>query len=65
MTGYGQPEDVARGLEAGFDHYLVKPVGLDALLPLSGPWRRSRPAPSGPYLPSWRARRCTASSMRS
>jgi signal transduction histidine kinase/ActR/RegA family two-component response regulator len=34
MTGYGQPEDVARGLEAGFDHYLVKPVGLDALLPL-------------------------------
>ncbi|MGB9107401.1 MAG: hybrid sensor histidine kinase/response regulator [Telluria sp.] len=36
MTGYGQPEDVARGLEAGFDHYLVKPVGLDALLPLIG-----------------------------
>jgi signal transduction histidine kinase/ActR/RegA family two-component response regulator len=36
MTGYGQPEDLARGLEAGFDHYLVKPVGLDALLPLIG-----------------------------
>jgi signal transduction histidine kinase/ActR/RegA family two-component response regulator len=36
MTGYGQPEDQARGLEAGFDHYLVKPVGLDALLPLIG-----------------------------
>jgi signal transduction histidine kinase/ActR/RegA family two-component response regulator len=36
MTGYGQPEDHARGLEAGFDHYLVKPVGLDALLPLVG-----------------------------
>jgi signal transduction histidine kinase/ActR/RegA family two-component response regulator len=36
MTGYGQPEDVARGLEAGFDHYLVKPVGLEALLPLIG-----------------------------
>jgi signal transduction histidine kinase/ActR/RegA family two-component response regulator len=34
MTGYGQPEDLARGHEAGFDHYLVKPVGLDALLPL-------------------------------
>jgi signal transduction histidine kinase/ActR/RegA family two-component response regulator len=36
MTGYGQPEDVARGMEAGFDHYLVKPVGLQALLPLIG-----------------------------
>jgi two-component system, sensor histidine kinase len=34
LTGYGQPEDEARGREAGFDHYLVKPVGLDALLPL-------------------------------
>jgi CheY-like chemotaxis protein/two-component sensor histidine kinase len=34
LTGYGQPEDQARGLEAGFDHYLVKPVRLDALLPL-------------------------------
>jgi signal transduction histidine kinase/ActR/RegA family two-component response regulator len=36
MTGYGQAEDQARGLEAGFDHYLVKPVGLAALLPLIG-----------------------------
>jgi signal transduction histidine kinase/ActR/RegA family two-component response regulator len=34
LTGYGQQEDQARGLEAGFDHYLVKPVGLEALLPL-------------------------------
>jgi len=36
MTGYGQPEDEARGREAGFDHYLVKPVSLDTLLPLIG-----------------------------
>jgi DNA-binding response OmpR family regulator len=36
LTGYGQPEDQARGLEAGFDHYLVKPVRLEALLPLIG-----------------------------
>jgi len=36
LTGYGQQEDQARGLEAGFDHYLVKPVGLAALLPLIG-----------------------------
>jgi signal transduction histidine kinase/CheY-like chemotaxis protein len=26
MTGYGQPEDRLRALEAGFDTYLVKPV---------------------------------------
>ena len=36
MTGYGQPEDEARGREAGFDHYLVKPVALEALLALIG-----------------------------
>jgi CheY-like chemotaxis protein len=26
MTGYGQPEDRRRALQAGFDTYLVKPV---------------------------------------
>jgi len=26
MTGYGQPEDRRRAIEAGFDTYLVKPV---------------------------------------
>ena len=26
MTGYGQPEDRRRALQAGFDAYLVKPV---------------------------------------
>jgi CheY-like chemotaxis protein len=26
MTGYGQPEDRLRALQAGFDSYLVKPV---------------------------------------
>jgi CheY-like chemotaxis protein/two-component sensor histidine kinase len=34
VSGYGQPEDRARGLEAGFDHYLVKPVALEGLLAL-------------------------------
>jgi signal transduction histidine kinase len=28
MSGYGQPEDVARTREAGFDHHLVKPVPI-------------------------------------
>lgn len=31
LTGYGQPEDAAEALAAGFDYHLVKPVDLDAL----------------------------------
>jgi signal transduction histidine kinase len=34
LSGYGQAEDRARATEAGFDHYLVKPVNPDALLAL-------------------------------
>jgi signal transduction histidine kinase len=32
LTGYGQPEDVRRAREAGFDEHLVKPVDLRRLL---------------------------------
>ena len=31
LTGWGQPEDRQRTLEAGFDHHLVKPVEAEAL----------------------------------
>jgi PAS domain S-box-containing protein len=31
LTGYGQPEDKQRALEAGFDEHLVKPVEIDIL----------------------------------
>ncbi len=31
LTGYGQPDDQRRALEAGFDYHLVKPVDLEAL----------------------------------
>lgn len=31
VTGHGRPEDKARALDAGFDHYLVKPVDEIAL----------------------------------
>jgi CheY-like chemotaxis protein len=33
-TGYGQPEDLRRSREAGFDYHLIKPIDLDHLLPL-------------------------------
>ena len=29
LSGYGQPEDVQRSREAGFDAHLVKPVDFD------------------------------------
>ena len=31
VTGWGQPEDLRRTAEAGFDHHLVKPPDLDVL----------------------------------
>lgn len=34
VTGWGQPQDQARGREAGFDQHLVKPLDLDQLLRL-------------------------------
>jgi CheY-like chemotaxis protein len=34
VSGYGQPEDLRRAKEAGFDHHLVKPVDYDALITL-------------------------------
>jgi CheY-like chemotaxis protein len=31
VTGWGQEEDKRRSQEAGFDHHLIKPVGLAAI----------------------------------
>jgi CheY-like chemotaxis protein len=31
LTGYGQPSDRRRAMDAGFDHHLVKPVTIAAL----------------------------------
>jgi CheY-like chemotaxis protein len=31
LTGYAQPEDVARAKDAGFDKHLAKPLEIDAL----------------------------------
>ena len=32
VSGYGQPEDLRRSKEAGFDHHLVKPVDYEVLM---------------------------------
>jgi PAS domain S-box-containing protein len=32
ITGYAMPEDIAKSLQSGFDHHLVKPVDFAALL---------------------------------
>jgi two-component system CheB/CheR fusion protein len=34
LTGYNQQESRARAIEAGFDHYLVKPMTTEILLNL-------------------------------
>jgi DNA-binding response OmpR family regulator len=36
ITGYGSRDDIERGLHAGFDHYLIKPVDMSALDELVG-----------------------------
>lgn len=43
VSGYGQVEDRARALAAGFEHYLVKPINADTLISLieSTPPRRA------------------------
>jgi CheY-like chemotaxis protein len=34
ITGWGQPQDVQRSRDAGFDHHLVKPIDIDQLTTL-------------------------------
>lgn len=34
VTGYGQPEDIRRAMEAGFDHHMIKPVEPRTLVSL-------------------------------
>jgi PAS domain S-box-containing protein len=36
LTGFGQADDRRRGVEAGFDHYLVKPAGVEELAEVIG-----------------------------
>ncbi|HEX2547230.1 MAG TPA: response regulator [Ramlibacter sp.] len=36
VTGWGQPQDVQSAKDAGFDHHMVKPLDVDALLRVIG-----------------------------
>jgi CheY-like chemotaxis protein len=49
ISGYGMPLDVERGRDAGFDHYLVKPIILDQILAaLGSPLPAALHAPESP-----------------
>jgi two-component system, sensor histidine kinase len=48
LTGYGQPEDRRRALEAGFDHHLTKPIDLDRLRHLLATGSAGEPAGLSP-----------------
>jgi CheY-like chemotaxis protein len=41
LTGYGQPADRGRAMEAGFDHHLTKPADPDELLRVIQDWLHS------------------------
>jgi PAS domain S-box-containing protein len=47
MTGYGQTADRQRGLEAGFDAYLTKPIEVERLAELIGTASSDGPRPEG------------------
>ena len=47
VTGYGQPEDQRRALDAGFDAHLVKPITLDQLYETLAKARPRAPVTAG------------------
>jgi two-component system OmpR family response regulator len=48
ITGYAQPADLQRARDAGFDHYLVKPVRVESLRALVGEPSRADATPVPP-----------------
>jgi CheY-like chemotaxis protein len=49
ISGFGRPEDCQKALQAGCDHYLVKPVELDMMQGLLASLLARRPAePASP-----------------
>jgi len=51
VSGYGREEDRRRGKDAGFDHHLIKPVDLDAIMALLADAAGRPPSPPGG--PGW------------
>ena len=47
LTGWGQEEDRRKTTEAGFDHHLVKPVGLKELQSLLAGWKEAEGGDEG------------------
>jgi len=45
LTGYGQPEDRRRAMQAGFVAHFVKPVDMDALCQTLDEWTGCQPTP--------------------
>jgi CheY-like chemotaxis protein len=43
LTGWGQDDDRQKSKNAGFDHHMVKPVDLNALMGLLAELKKSRP----------------------
>ena len=41
VSGYAQPEDIQRAVDAGFDRHVAKPLGLEDLERLLGSARRA------------------------
>jgi len=48
LTGYGQPDDVKRARDAGFDAHLLKPIDPDALASVLNAIGRATPGTPGP-----------------
>ena len=48
LTGYGQPDDVKRARDAGFDAHLLKPIDPDALASVLNVIGRATPGTPGP-----------------
>jgi CheY-like chemotaxis protein len=55
LSGYGQPQDLQRSLDAGFAHHLVKPVDFDRLIQLLGELSETRARPANDRAPDARA----------
>ena len=43
LTGYGQSADQQHARDAGFDHHLVKPTDMDAVVRLIARWHETHP----------------------